>query len=385
MMRHLFKLALPVCLAFFPVATNAADRAELAAAVDRAFAPLMKEYDVPGLAVAITIDGERHFFNYGVSALENGNPVTEHTIFELGSVSKTFTATLGGYALAQGKLALTDKPSRYIPEFAGSPIDKATLAHLATYTAGGLPLQFPDGIATDDEALSYLAGWRPEAAPGEFRRYSNPSIGFFGHLAARALGGEFGELLGEEIFAGLGLDHTFVRVPESHIASYAWGHDANNHAIRVNPGPFDDEAYGVKSSAADMIAFVEANIRPEALEPDLRHAVEATHVPHSKVGPMTQRLGWEQMPYPLTAEELLAGNSRSMSREPNAAAAYVQDEGTEDVVLFNKTGSTNGFGAYVAFVPKEGIGVVMLANKNVVIPARIQAVHEVLEALSAMD
>ena len=80
MMRHLFKLALPACLAFFPVATNAADRAELAAAVDRAFAPLMKEYDVPGLTVAIIIDGEPHFFNYGVSYLENGDPVTEHTM-----------------------------------------------------------------------------------------------------------------------------------------------------------------------------------------------------------------------------------------------------------------------------------------------------------------
>lgn len=385
MMRHFINLALPACLVFCPVLANAADHPELAVAVDHAFAPLMEEYDVPGMAIAITIDGQHHFFNYGVSSLESGDPVTEHTIFELGSVSKTFTAALGGYALARGELTLDETASRYIPELEGSPIDEATLAHLATYTAGGLPLQFPDGIATDEEALSYLAGWQPDAAPGEVRRYSNPSIGFFGHLAARALDDEFSKLLEEKILAGLDLDHTFVRVPESHIASYAWGYDANNQPIRVNPGPFDDEAYGVKSSAEDMIAFVDANIHPEVLDPDLQHAIEATHVGYFKVGPMTQGLGWEQMPYPLTAEELLAGNSRTMAMEPNPAAALAADEGASGATLFGKTGSTNGFGAYVAFVPEEAIGVVMLANKNVFMPARINAVHTVLEALTAMD
>jgi len=358
------------------------DRDQLAVAVDPVFAPLIKEHDVPGLAVAVTIGGEHHFFNYGVSSLETGDPVTEHTIFELGSVSKTFTATLAGYAMAQGKLALTDTPSRYIPEFAGSPIDEANLAHLATYTAGGLPLQFPTGVATDDEALSYLAAWKPDMAPGQVRRYSNPSIGLFGHLAARALDGDFSVLLEQEIFAGLGLTNTFIRVPESHAASYAWGYDAKNRPVRVNPGPFDDEAYGVKSSAADLIAFVEANIHPETLETNLKRAIEATHVPYFEVQPMTQGLGWEQMPYPLTAEQLLAGNSRHISMEPNPATAA--EEIAPEVVLFNKTGSTNGFGAYVAFLPKEGVGVAMLANKNVFIPARIKAVHSVLEALVDM-
>ena len=384
-MRHLVGLALLTCLTPFPVSANAADRAELTTLVGSAFVPLIEEHDVPGLAVAITVNGEHHFFNYGVSSRESGVPVTEHTIFELGSVSKTFTGTLGGYALAQGKLALTDTPSRYIPELAGSPVDRATVAHLATYTAGGLPLQFPDDIATDEEALIYLAEWQPDAAPGEIRRYSNPSIGFFGHLTARSLEGDFAELLEGIVFSGLGLDDTFVRVPESHIASYAWGYDADNKPIRVNPGPFDDEAYGVKSSAADMITFVDANIQPGELEPDLRGAIEATHVPLFKVGPMSQGLGWERMPYPLTAAELLAGNSRTMSMEPNPAAALTTDESTAETVVFNKTGSTNGFGAYVAFVPRQGVGIVMLANRNVFIPARINAVHAVLEALTAIN
>ena len=74
-----------------------------------------------------------------------------------------------------------------------------------------------------------------------------------------------------------------------------------------------------------------------------------------------------------------------MAMEPNPAAALAADEGASGATLFGKTGSTNGFGAYVAFVPEEAIGVVMLANKNVFMPARINAVHTVLEALTAMD
>jgi beta-lactamase class C len=52
-------------------------------------------------------------------------------------------------------------------------------------------------------------------------------------------------------------------------------------------------------------------------------------------------------------------------------------------VLINKTGSTNGFSAYVAFVPAKGIGIVMLANRNYPIPARVRAAHRILTALDS--
>lgn len=71
--------------------------------------------------------------------------------------------------------------------------------------------------------------------------------------------------------------------------------------------------------------------------------------------------------------------------EPNPAKALTSDEGGQRAVLFHKTGSTDCFGAYVAFVPEEGIGVAILANKNVFMPARITAMHAVLEALAVLD
>jgi beta-lactamase class C len=143
----------------------------------------MAEYNVPGIAVAITVNGQRSFCNYGVASKEKNIAVSEATLFEIGSVSKTFTATLASYAQALGKLTMEDHPSKYWPQLKGKEIDKASLIHLGTYTAGGLPLQFPDEI-TNDLMIDYFQKWKPDAPVGTQRLYSNPSIGLLGRIAA---------------------------------------------------------------------------------------------------------------------------------------------------------------------------------------------------------
>jgi len=357
---------------------------QLANSVSNAIRPLMAQFDIPGMAVGVTLDGNRHNFVFGVASRESAAPVTAQTLFEIGSISKTFTATLAGYAQELGALSLQDSPAREVPALRGSPIAAASLLHLGTYTAGGLPLQFPDGIDDEAQAIDYYRTWKPAARPGQQRLYSNPSIGLLGHITALAMRRDFTELVENELFARLGMRQSFVRVPASRAGDYAWGYNKVNEAIRVNPGVFDAQAYGAKCSIADMLTFIEANIDPSALEPTIRRAVEATHAGHFRVGPMVQGLGWEQYPFPVSLALLQAGNAGAMLYEPHAAKPLARTHVPNGPVLFNKTGSTNGFGAYAAFVPSRRAGIVLLANRNVPIPARIDAAFAVLREVVAL-
>jgi beta-lactamase class C len=368
-----------------PLASRAADdAAALRVTVDAAMRAVMVEHDVPGMAVAVTVNGQSWFFNYGVASREKATAVSENTVFELGSVSKTFAATLATYAQGQGILSLDEHPGKYLPQLKDSAIDKASLLNLATYSAGGLPLQVPDEISNMRQMMAYFQSWKPDAAPGAVRRYSNPSIGLFGHITAIAMKTDFAGAAESLLFPQLGLQHTYVNLPASAQAGYAWGYDKANKAVRVNPGVFDAETYGVKSSAADMIHFVRENIEPAQLAGPMRRAVEATHVGYFAIGAMVQGLGWEQYPYPVTLARLLAGNSQSMIMEANPAKPLSPPRPPSGPTLFNKTGSTGGFGAYVLFVPEKKIGIVMLANKNYPIPARVKAAYAILEQAARM-
>jgi beta-lactamase class C len=362
---------------------NQEDPEAVRAAVDAAILPVLEAYDIPGMAVAVAVDGQSHFFSYGVASRETGTPVTEQTIFEVGSVSKTFTATLAAYAQVTGRLSLDDHPSKYMPQLQGSPIDGARLLNLGTYTAGGLPLQFPDEITDNASMLRYFSEWQPDADPGAQRRYSNPSLGLFGHIAGIAMGGDFVEVMEAQILPGLGLDDSYVRVTEEAAPRYAWGYNAANEAIRVNPGMFDAEAYGIKSTAADMIRFVQSHFAAGALDSSMQRALEETRIGYFEMGEMTQGLGWEQYPFPVSLERLLAGNSTTMIMEANPAGQLTPPVRSSGPTLFNKTGSTNGFGAYVLFVPEEEVGIVMLANRNYPNAARIEAAYEILERVTS--
>lgn len=373
--RMAFAIAAGCCI---PVA----GAADLQTIVDQAIKPIMKEHDVAGIAVAVTIDGKPAFFSYGVASKETGAPVSEHTLFELGSVSKTFTATMASYALVQGKLSLDDHPSRYVPKLKGAPLDKATVLNFGTYTAGGLPLQFPDEVSDDEQGmLAYFGHFKPSAAPGQVRVYSNPSLGMFGHLAGLSLKANPADVLEKQILPKLGMTHTYLRMQQSAMANYAWGYNQDNKPVRMGQELFSGQTYGVRSSTSDLIRYVQANIDPSQLDATLRSAIEGTHVGYYRVGGMVQGLGWERYAMPVSLDTLQDGNSSKMSREANPVTLLTPPKPPSDNVWYNKTGATNGFGAYIAFVPAKKIGIVILANKNYPIADRVKAAYAILNAL----
>jgi beta-lactamase class C len=363
------------------IGSENAQRNSIRKTVDATIPALMAADGIPGMAVAVTVDGKPYVFNYGLASLNPRTPVTSKTLFEIGSVTKTFTATLVSWARVQGDLSLSDTTEKYLPELRGTPFGAVTLLSLGTHTPGGLPLQFPDGVVTQAQAIAYFKQWRPAYPMGTYRTYANPGIAMLGFIAAKSIGGDFRSLMQQRLFPALGLEHTFIALPESERANYAWGYLDDDKPIRMKGGALSEEAYGIRTTATDMIRFVRENVDPAGLPGAIRHAIIQTHTGYFHAGPMTQDLIWEQYPYPVALSSLQAGNSSKMIFDPTPVRAIVPPEAPQRNVWINKTGSTNGFATYVAFVPSKRIGIVLLANKDYPIPDRVAAAYRVLSAL----
>ena len=375
---------LVACAASFGrAATAKAEPRDFDATVRLAARAVMRQCNIPGLAIAVTANGKRRFYNFGVASRDTRQEVTSDTLFEIGSISKTFTATLATYAQADGRLSLADSPSKYLPRLRGSRFDEVTLINLGTHTAGGFPLQVPDEIRTVDQLMAYFESWKPAYAPGTHRTYANPSVGLLGMAVARSLNMSFEDAMERLLFPRLGMSDSYIDVPADKMPLYAQGYDRTDAPVRANPGVVAAEAYGVKTSARDLIRFVEVNLRPGREEKKLRRAILDTHVGYFELGAMTQDLIWEQYGYPVDLNTLLEGNSGKVVYESNAVEALNPPRPPRETVWINKTGGTNGFSAYVAFVPAKKSGIAVLANKNCPSEPRIRLAHRILNELGA--
>lgn len=359
---------------------------ELASHVDRVIAPLIAAYRIPGMVIGLTEAGKRQCFAYGVSSIESRHPVDALTRFEIGSVSKVFTCLLTALAAAEGRLHWSDPVSFHLPRLAASALGHVSLEQLATYTAGGLPLQLPDAVDTWDAAWEFYESWVPTSATGSSRLYSNPSIGLLGAATAAASGGDFTVLMQEQVFAPLGLSHSFLMWPDAEELNFAWGYDPQDNPIRARITPVSAEAYGVKTSADDLLALLEALIDPMRISGRaLQVALGDTMQPRFQTPAFAQCLGWERYDSQAALAQLLEGNGPDMILKPQPVTAVVDGFPPREPRngFFNKTGSTNGFGAYAAFMPERSLGLVMLANRNFPNSERIKAAKAILDLVSS--
>jgi beta-lactamase class C len=350
-------------------------------AVDTAIRPVMAKDRIPGMAVGIAVAGKTYVFSYGVASTETHQPVTPDTLFEIGSVTKTFTATLACYAQVSGYLSLSDKTSKYLPSLQGSEFGDVSLLNLGTHTSGGLPLQVPDKIGNNDQLMQYFKSWRSTYPPGTYRTYANPGIGTLGLITSKSMGQDFAALIEQHLFPGLGMKSSYINVPEAKMADYAQGYTKEDAPIRMATGVLSSEAYGIKTTAADLVQFVRANMNSIRLDEKLQRAIAETHTGYFKAGPMTQDLIWEQYPYPVALKTILEGNSPAMIYNATPVTRINPPEEPHVDVWINKTGTTNGFGAYVAFVPGKRLGIVILANKSYSIDERVTVAFQILTAL----
>ena len=380
MMKKTLSCALLLSVASAAFAAPMSEK-QLAEVVERTVTPLMNAQAIPGMAVAVIYQGQPHYFTFGKADVAANKPVTPQTLFELGSISKTFTGVLGGDAIARGEITLGDPVTKYWPELTGKQWQGIRMLDLATYTAGGLPLQVPDEVTDTASLLRFYQNWQPKWKPGTTRLYANTSIGLFGALAVKPSGMSYEQAMTTRVFKPLKLDHTWINVPKAEEAHYAWGY-RDGKAVHVSPGMLDAEAYGVKTNVQDLASWVMVNMMPDSLQASpLQHGIALAQSRYWRVGAMYQGLGWEMLNWPVDAQTVVGGSDNKVALAPLPAREVNPPAPPVKASWVHKTGSTGGFGSYVAFIPEKQLGIVMLANKSYPNPARVEAAYRILDAL----
>lgn len=358
--------------------------AKVADLAEHSFSSAVANYDIPGLVVGVTMRGQHYFYTTGLASREDNIATTPDTIFELGSISKIFNVSLAALAEQRGILDLEAPVSDRFAELRGSAFDDISLMDLATHTTGGLPLQVPKAVRDVPDLIDWLADWQPRMKGT--RSYSNVSIGLLGLITADALGTSFADALEQILFPAMELENTWVEVPAGAMDQYAFGYDRRTNApIRVNPGVLDAEAYGVKSTARDMLRLLDLELGQIESSLELSAALERTRQGQTRTPYYVQGMIWEQYPWPANLEVMVTGAGYNFYRSQKPVEQIDPPMPPQQDVILNKTGSTNGFGGYVALLPAENLGIVVLANRNYPNKARIRATYGLIQNLLSIE
>ncbi len=256
---------------------------------DELAAGFLKEGANVGLAVGVIAGGERFAFGYGKLSRDSDRVPDEHTVFEIASVTKTFTASLLAEMAARGEVTLDQPvqellpPEVKLPTYGGRPI---TLAQLSEHTSS-LP-RLPDNLnstMTDpqnpykDYQVGHLHEYLNRAKlafpPGSGAAYSNLGTGLLGHALGLKAGKPFEELVAERVLRPLGMTDTAVTLSDDQKGRMAQGHDESGKPTSNWDTPSLGGAGALRSTVAEMLTYLQANLTPAATP--LKTALEACH------------------------------------------------------------------------------------------------------------
>ncbi len=302
-----------------------------------------ERHQAVGMVAAVIEPSGTRIVAYGKLAKDDARPLNGDTVFEIGSVTKVFTALLLADMAQRGEVKLDDPIASYLPEGVKTPQrngKEITLAELATHTSG-LP-RLPNNFAPKDAANPYadysadklyafLSSYQLPRDPGEKWEYSNLATGLLGQLLSLRAGKDYETLVVSRIATPLGMASTRITLTPKMKERMAAGYNASLEPARL----WDFQALAgcgaLRSTANDLITFLAANLgyRKSPLQPAMAAMLEV-RVPGPALS-FQQALGWH----------ILQHNGRD---------------------LIWKDGGTYGFGSFIGFDAKAKVGVVVLAN-----------------------
>ncbi|MFD9698662.1 serine hydrolase domain-containing protein [Lentzea sp. NPDC059081] len=222
------------------------------------FAETARHFAVPGAAAAVLHDGREHFFRHGVTSVENPLPVDENTLFLLGSVTKTYTATAVMRLAAAGRVDLDAPVRAYVPELELADGREITVRQLLNHTSGldwGTLVDTGEGDDALARHVAALATLKLVAPAGERASYSQSGFTLAGRIIENVTGQTYEQAVTTLLLEPLGLRDTHFDRDAVMTRRFAVGHEKGvvarpwRHWRANNPGG------GIAASVADLLKW----------------------------------------------------------------------------------------------------------------------------------
>lgn len=313
--------------------------------------PLVDDGTTVGAAIGIISENHSQQFFFGEKSQGKGVLPDQNTLFEIGSIDKTFTATILAKFVLDGELELDEPVKNYLPELTRFPEyqgQQITFRNLADHTSS-LPtwVDYEDlydgtekNVGCDRRCVpkmkTFLENYQLTHPIDSQWEYGNFAYGLLGHILGSIKGVCIEQLMKEYIWDELGMTDIYNNIPQDY-TNIAMPHDENGNTV-----PFLNLEYcyrgsgGSKANLKNMMKYLKANMG--LTETTLYPAMQLARKPTNSLGEMLETgLGWR-------------------------ITDYIKSKNSH---LILKTGGTWGSNAIIAFVPEQQIGVVILFNSSV--------------------
>jgi serine-type D-Ala-D-Ala carboxypeptidase/endopeptidase len=298
----------------------------------------------PGIVVGIMDAKGIKYYSFGVKSLTSKSPVDEHSVFEIGSITKTFTGIILGDMVLKNEVKLDDPVQQYLPKDVTAPTRNGSaikLVNLSNHTSA-LP-SFP-GNATpanpsnpfadysEKQLYDFLSSYTLSRDIGSQYEYSNYAVGLLGHVLAAKRKVSYEQLMISTLAKPLDLKNTRItltpEMKQNLALGYSGGVMAENWDLPTLAG-----AGAIRSTAEDMMRYVQANMG--LIKSNLYPAMQLSHKNTREAGAKPQvGLGW-----------------------------HIMTSGDQEIVWHN--GGTGGYKSFIGFIKGGNKAVVVLSNSTV--------------------
>jgi CubicO group peptidase (beta-lactamase class C family) len=315
------------------------------AAIEASAKAELESTNTPGAAIGIVENGRLIYaMGFGTRNLESGEPVTEQTLFRLGSTTKMLTASAVASLAAEGKLDFGDPVGKHIAGL-DNAIAALTVNQVMSHTSGLKDEAVMNGRHDDAALGEEIRKWNSDwlfTKPGAIYSYANPGFWLAGFLAETVAGKPYADVMDERVFKPLGMTWTTLRPTMAMTRTLSQGHDLVNGRMAVlRPAPDNSAnwpAGSVFSNLDDLSRFVTAMMNDgkidgkQILSPK---AVAAVTMPHADVPGSNTKYGYG-----------------------------LDLEGSGDTLTWTHGGSRAGYGSFIAMIPSRQAAVIVLSNRT---------------------